>query len=171
MTRSLLPSIVLVAVGGSFIGAGGLRGCAAPAPSPGPQPTVTATPAPCALPEGCDPLPTPTPAPEDCIVREDGLWLGADGLHLEQTRYLIRAAQRDVGDSCGLPYPETNEVLVERLEAGGACAGVMGEDAAEVFIRVESGPQAGLYEQWHPTHAGTGCIVTGPQKGLWRRLP
>lgn len=165
--------------GGLLCGAAVL-GCSAPSPSPHPSaspslsplpsPTATAT----ANPRPPDEASCPEPWPG-----EDGRWVGLGGREagvwsgepaFEQTKDLVRGAQQILGNSCGRPYAAVNRALVAVLNDNGACAGVMGEAQDKVFVRVEqSGPQHGWYEQWHLAYAKNGCLVTGPQQGLWTR--
>jgi len=138
-----------------------LGGGCGPAAKPAPEPSPSAV--------SLSPEPEPS---SSCLTPwpgEDGGWVKIEASKLEATRDLIRAAQVAVGDTCGINYVETAARIASLLSDEGACAGVMGEDGGEVFIRAETGEQAGLYEQWHPAFSATGCLATGPQKGLWAR--
>jgi hypothetical protein len=165
--RSLLPAIALVALGGSLIGAGGLRGCGG---APAPPPAATPTPAPPAPPP---PPSIPIPPPGCEPPSEADSWRGVAGDVREQTRGAVRAAQGAIGDTCGVAPRTVLAELVEKLLASGACAGLMGEgDEGPDAVFVRRRGAADVFEQWHPVHfaaASRGCQVAGPVKAVWER--
>jgi hypothetical protein len=127
---------------------------------PSSSPTPTATVAPTSTAGTC---PSPWPG-------EDGLWVGVDAPRLEQTKDAVRAAQAVLRDGCGRDYVSVNHDLARIITEAGSCAGVMGEAQDKVFVRIDAeGEQRGLYEQWHLAYSKNGCLITGPQQGLWAR--